>query len=208
MALTLTTLRARALDRVATHAGDTYYTTTRLDLAINAALQQITSEFDWPWLQTSLSFPLVNGVSSYALGATFLRLKSVTLSDIGQPLQQRSISEIDQIIASVTGVPNVYAIFSGNLEVRPTPSAANTLLIRFYQVEPILVNPSDTALIPENYSDGVLDYVAYLLYRGRKEPDKSAEAFTGYRLWVKRTQDNVRQSKEPTRIIVRPGSLF
>lgn len=204
----LSVYRTRVRNRMAAHTADTFLTDARVDEAVNNALGQTVLEHDWPWLQTSNSFPLVPGTTDYALGATFLKVKSVTLPLLGQPVQQRTVQEIDQVIVSITGVPQYYAVYGNNIELRPSPAQADTIKIRFYRTEPVLVAGVDTSLILDPFTDMVIEYAAYLLFRATRESDKAADALSAYKQMVERAQDNIKQSREPLRITVRPGSEF
>lgn len=203
---TLTTLTARVLDRVASHAGDTFYSATRTTLAINTALQQITSEYDWPWLQTTATVTTTAGAASYALPADFLRTDNISRPQTGNQLSRRAVKEMRRFIAQ--GEPSMYAIYGSALHLRSIPDGVYSFTHDYYRIENTLTAGGDLTLVPDPFADGVVEYAAFLLYRGRKEPDKAADALNAYRMWVKRTQDNVKQSREPIRITVRPGSEF
>ena len=203
----LATLRSRLRDRLAANTNDTFLTATRLDNAVNAALQKSTTVHDWPWLQTSTTITTAANDAEYAVPADFLRTNVLSATDTGYPLDPRSMKTL-RTITSTRQEPSYYAIYAGSVHLRPTPSGIMTLTHDYYRIENTLLSDSDTSLVPDPFADGIVEYAAYLMFRATREADKAAEALAAYKLWVKDTADNLKQTREPLRITVRPGSFF
>lgn len=204
---TLSDFRTRLRDRLASHVQDTFLTSTRLDAAINVALQKSTTTHDWPWLQTTTTITTVVGTDTYAVPADFLRTNSITVTTTGEVIEVRAMKVIRQIVSAATP-PEVYSIYAGSVYLRPIPSVIQTLTHDYYRIENTLLSDSDASLVPDPFADGIVEYAAYLLFRVTRELDKADDALAAYKMWVKDTQDNLKQTREPLRISVRPGSEF
>lgn len=204
---TLSDLRTRLRDRLAAHTNDTFLTSARLDSAVNTALQKSTTAHDWPWLQTTETITTVIATDTYDVADDFLRTNSITVTSTGAVLEARSMKIIRQVVGS--GSPaDTYAIYGSKIYLRPIPSAIDTLTHDYYRVENTLLSDSDFSLVPDPFADGIVEYAAYLMFRATRELDKADEALSAYRTWVKDSQDNLKQTREPLRISVRPGSEF
>lgn len=201
---TLATLRQKVIDRANLKSTDTRLTTTVLNRIINDALSQVSMEHAWPWLQTSASIVTVAGTSSYAVPADYIQTHSLVQTDIGAPLVQRATLELDQIIAS--GRPSTYAIYGTSVLLKPIPDGAYTISHRYIKAEPALVADGDVSLIPEVYSRGAVEWAAMLAFQEIKDEVSALSAEKNYRSWLNRVSDNVRSSREPMRVRVRPGS--
>lgn len=204
MAFTLTDYEQRLIDRLSTVSGDTQLTQAVRFRAINDALAQICLERDWPWLLTSETIATVAGTSTSALPARHIRTDSITETATGISLSRRSQIELDQVIYQ--GPPRIYHIDGSAITFKPIPNGVYSLTHRYRQFEAQLTSGSNTPLIPDLYSRGVVEYAAILCLRQVKEFERSAEAEKDYGAWLRRVQDNVNMSREPIRVRVRPGS--
>lgn len=204
---TLSTFRSRLRNRLASHPDDTFMTSARLDEAVNSALQKSTTTHDWPWLQTSTTITTAADDAEYAVPTDFLRSNVLSIADTGYPLDPRSMKTL-RTITHTNSEPSYYAVYAGSVHLRPTPSGITTITHDYYRVENTLLSDSDTSLVPDPFADGIVEYAAYLMFRSTRESDKAKEALDAYKLWLKDTADNLKQTREPLRITVRPGSFF
>lgn len=203
---TLTQLETKVLRRTGKVAGDTLLTQAVRYEAINEALFQIALAFDWPWLQSSETISTVAGTATASTPTNFLRTASLVETSTGIVLTRRSIIELDQVVAS--GRPEIYHVDNATITFKPTPDAVYAYKHRFIRTEPALASGSDVALIPSYYDRGVTTYAAYILFTQSHEIDRALEAMKEYEGWLRRTADNINQSKQGIRIRVRPGSWF
>lgn len=188
-------------------ANDTRITDAVINREINRALKRIAMIHDWPWLQTEKTIITSASRASYALPDDFLRLISLRFTDTTVPvnLTQRSKQEVDAVPG--LGQPHIYSIWSGNVKLAPTPSGTYTLCLSYISQESALTNDSDVPLIPDYWNNGVIDGALVELLRTAARTDEAALSEQRFEQWVTETQDNVRQSREPVRIRVRPGSM-
>lgn len=200
-------LRERVRDRMASHVTDSFLTNERVNRAINHALRQVTAEHDWFWLQAETTITTAVGDDCYALPSDFFRTDSIYNQEVGTILISRSIRDIMQT-TDRQGPPIAYAIFGNTLKFLYIPDKAYTLLHLYIRREPELLGDGERPFIVDPFVEGVIEYAAYLLFRATRESDKASEALTSYTLWLRRTQDNTKQTRAPIRVTVRSGSVF
>lgn len=204
--------------RISAIAADSYLTTDVIDDFINEAVQQVNSEEDWPWLAVTTSFPTVVNQFSYSLtsiaGATWYRVHSVFDTVRGQGLEIRTIQEIDDLNypASATSgsSPYNYTVFGDNLVLGPTPQDVRSLLLHWYQREPLLVGDLDQLLMPgnANWHYGIAEYAAYLCLKMVREDTRAEAAYAAYGRWLVRIRDEKQRTHSSLRVRVRPGGML
>ncbi len=207
MATTLTALDARLCSRLGIASTDSKFTSAVRTQLINDALQQICLDHDWPWLLTSETISTVAATATYNLPTRHLRTASIVDATIGRALNKMSLIEMDQVITTYTARPTIYHI-GAVITLRSVPDAVYALTHRYYIAEAALASGSDTPLIPEVFSRGVIEQAAVLAFSEAKDIERSLAADAAYTRWLKRAQDNAMRSREPGRIRVRPGGWF
>jgi len=208
MAFDLAEIRTRVRDRAGLTTTDTLVTEAVLTRIINAGLNTLALEADWPWLRVKTDLTTVAGQAEYDPPALWLRTISLTHSDTGEPLARRHVKVLDRIPATSTGRPFQYAVDGGKITLRYTPNGVLTLVHRYVKSEPTLVDADDTPLLPEAYGQGLIEWCAAKAYTMKKDVERTQEAKLDYAAWLKRARDNINQGREPLRVEVRPGSEF
>lgn len=204
---TLASFDVRVVERLGVSSADTRLTATARTRAINDALQQISLAHDFPWNSARSTFSTVIGVGRYPVPADWYRTTSLISVGSGRNLIQVPLSHVDSYEASNrSGNPTVYAIDGNYIYLGPIPGSNVTINHRYYRVEPTLVNPQDSANIPAVYDEGVVDFACHRLLLQVRESERSRECLADYQSWIKRVQDNIKQSREPMRVRVRPGA--
>ena len=201
---TLTVLQGLLLGRTARLATDGQFTAARQTEFLNAALRQIALERDWPWLQATASISVLAATRNYPVPSDWLRTVRIFDPATGRDIQNASTADVDRIVS--TDEPAIFSVYGSEILLAPSPAAAVTLTHRYCRRETILVSGVDTPLIPAEYEEGVLEYAAFLSFRFLKDTGRAAEARTAYSEWVRRAQDNIRQSKANPRVTHRPGA--
>lgn len=205
---TLTTLQGAVRNRVPISSTDTALTAAVLTDFINAALLQISVEHNWPWLLASADISIVAGTSGYAVPTGYVATDEIVELATGEGLSHRGRKDLLSIPTTNRGRPEWYSVYSALVNVRPVPDASYTYKHFYYKTEPALVSGSDTPLIPTGFDEGVVEYATYLALRFKREEARAQFAMKSYTDWLKRSSDNVIESREPRPISVRRGSVL
>ncbi len=204
--ITLTQLLARVRTKGNFKSSDTRLTDAVLTGIINEALEQSALDRDWPWLLKKEVITTVSGTSEVAVPTDYLRTFSINDATTGYPLSMRSVVELDQTIQ--VGRPTAYNEYGGFILLKPIPNGVYTFTHRYVRVEVTLVSGGDTPMIPLAMSAGVVDWAVKLASEEIKATESALVAERRYAAWLKRADDNLKRTKEPVRVRVRPGSLF
>jgi len=195
----LTALRARLLNDLGFPSDDAHFTTTILDSLINSALEDIATDYDWPWLQIETTFPTVNAQQAYTPPAGWTR--TVWISDDHgrdiQAVQRRDLIQYDGTV----GRPHVYAISAEKIRLGPTPNAVITMSHGYIGKETALASPTDVPLCPY---PGLI--IAYAGARAARKLDDST-LLSMFQIEKKeqidRIKDNMRRTSSPISIRTR-----
>lgn len=215
--ITLPMLRRKVQQRISAQVADSYLTSDVLDEFINEAVQQFSSEADWPWLEVVSTFQTVPNQVNYPISAilapNWYKIHAIMDTITGQTLELRQIQEIDEEnfpVNQMTQPSQQYGIFAETLVLGPPPMDARTLQIRWYQKEATLYGDLDTLLMPStaDWQAGVAEYASYLALRQQREDTRAESAYTAYTRWLTRTKDEKLRFHGSIRIRVREGSLL
>ncbi len=205
MAFDMTEIIARVRDRAELDATSTLMTSTVLMRMINQALEQVSLEADWPWLRASVSAVTVANTRTIALPTGWIRTLSLVETATGDSLVRRPVRKLDEEVS--TGRPYMYAVDGNVLSVAPIPATVYTYTHRYVRSEPVITDATGgVPLIPQVYSQGIVEWAAIKAFQRTKQVDKAATALTDYQQWLTRVRDNVNQGKEPLRVEPRPGA--
>ncbi len=204
MAHTLATLRARVKARIASTPGDTLLTDAQVNDFVNRALATLSLEQDWPWQHSVAYQVLAVGTSGFAVPTGWYRTESMTHIDSGQPLVRLAPKALDRIIGE--GRPDCWATAGVSaLMFRATADQNYTVAHRYMRVEPLLTLDTDVPLVPEHYSQAVVEWAAYQCLTEGNSSGRAAQAMVDYQLSLRRMRDNANQGSEPLRVTIRPG---
>lgn len=176
----LTTLQTETRTRAGLPSDDSLITSAVLTQLVNAALQHISTEKDWPWLEKAANIATVNGAAEYAVPTGWTRTVSV-IGATGVPLRRTPIEELDYLNGS--GSPRFFGIFADQIVVKPTPTGVETLKHRYIGTEAALVNGADTPSMPVGYHHAIVAYAAYLAFRRTGNLPEAGAALAEYTSW-------------------------
>lgn len=159
--MTLATLRTSVRQRLGVPNDDALYTDAVLAGLINDAIQYVTSEADWYWLEKSETLSLVNGTSAYSVAADCTRTINVE-DPTGVPLARKPIDELTAMSTATGAVVRFFSPYGLKLEFRPVPNTSISVNHRYIGGEATLSSDSDTPLIPAQWQFLVVEYAAYL----------------------------------------------
>lgn len=198
--LSLLDMRAALRERTQLDVNDPRAADAVLNRLINAAMHrfQIADPNGWPWDFAEVSYTCVPAVEAMLLNTTGLvKVRYVILrhpSGIWEyPLER--VTRYDQLCRyprdGETGPPRTYCLIADDgvggvaptieMHLRPKPDVAYTVLLGAQSPRDDLVASADPAATVNAYmisewSDTVLDYAAFLVYRAR---DDFAESSLG-----------------------------
>jgi len=171
---------------------------------INQVYAQVCVETEANISTTTIN--LSAGTASYTLSSTIHRIKEMYVTPVGaqqsQPLQ---LTTLDYILrrrqsgggtAVATGSVTHYALLGINdLEVYPTPAAADVLTVWFVGLPTALSANGDLSILQEPYSSKLLEYGALAEGADFKDDPKEVEYRQMYDLWMRKYQAHLNRKK-------------
>lgn len=202
MAQQLSDIKTDAFDVLGYNSNDPLFDDTVMTRLVNTALAEVSTEFDWPWLYAEGTISVTASTTDYALSGLTLsgltrwtKTKWVAIEE--DELKFVSPRQMQRIIGdtSVTGQP-LYYTHDGTTNIRfgPTPDAAYTVTIGYQQGEAALSNSTDTPVIPNDYDQYLVLYVAKKMAMRKGAFDDLRVVQGEIAEWRKRIRDNVRQA--------------
>lgn len=197
-------LRDAARIRLGVPANENFYQSQQLDSLLNEALQTISVENAWPWLQTTTTFATVAGTRFYTPPSNWQRTKALSI-DGYDPLTFLDLQEIRAWPDSVTDVPMFYTIYQEQIYLAPTPSAVYTMRHDYIRQETKLLDDTDAPVMPIQFQYSILAFAAHLAYLRAGDLPRAQAALTEYNGWKKRMEEARPRSSSTIKVRVRPG---
>lgn len=188
-------LKTAVLDRLGLPTTDGLITDAVLGRLINAAMQELEAEEDWPWLYTSESIAAVAGTGAYNPAATYARTRGLRVTT-DQPMRWYSLEELDTLWPDPTtrGRPVAYTVEADQLVIRPIPDASYTLTHTFIKAPADITTAAP--LMPARFYPGIVEIATVMAARrqgaSRTDGDPAAEAAERWK--AKMRKDRRRQS--------------
>lgn len=185
---------------------------TALTELVNAAVQEMSLDGDWPWLDKTTTIATIVGTGDYALPFDFNMVSGVTVDGTEYfPVSMREIDAYatDPSYPSAWPAVGVFGVQDGVLFLRPIPGAVFSALVRYDAAEPLLVNDGDEPIIPENYHQAIVELAASYAFDRVGNTAQSQRFQARYERIVAKLRKGVqRQKRGPFIARVRPGSVF
>ncbi len=202
--MNLGTLRAKALRRTGLPSDDPMLDADVVNDAVMTALRHIETLDDWWWLIARETLTTTASNEVLTPNVRTQRTKSLTYVETGfGALQQVALEELLSERSASTGRPQRWAEQGASIILDPIPSDAFELYHVYVTTEAELVDDAGTPLLPDRYSDAVIEYAAHLLLRRVRDQERAGEAFAAYQVWEARMRDNARRSSKPKVVQVR-----
>jgi len=155
---------------------------------------------------TFATMTLTSGSASYTLPSGVIRIKEMYVTPVAgqqsQPIQQTTLDYILRRrqsgggTAVATGSVTHYALLGINdLEVYPTPAAADVLTIYYAALPTALSGSSDVPILSEPYASKLLEYGALAEGADFKDDPKEVEYRQMYDLWMRKYQAHLNRKK-------------
>lgn len=152
---------------------------TDVDAIINQGLRKISTQFPWPWLATSTTQVLSDGVQSYALPSDLDHLEKVIYVGKSIPLEEVSSLEAwhrkgDQF---ASGDPTHFFIWGEDLMLSPIPtSTSGSIKLYYYKRPTALTDDTDEPPFAEQFHLILADYTIARLWEREEDFSKAEEA--------------------------------
>lgn len=124
------------------------YGDAKVDNVINQAVRDLSTQFNWPFLQTSSQVTLVTDTAEYALPSDFAHLEAAIRSDCACPIKEVTPQDAWARWKSdaTSDKPTHFYLWGDNIVFAPTPSGASlpTVTLYYYRQPTTLDNDVDT----------------------------------------------------------------
>lgn len=172
---------------------------------VNQALDEISSEHDWPWLDAVETINTVAGTAGYTPVATWLRTKQVRIAE-EYPMRLVTLADLEtQWPSSDRGMPGIFTIFASQIVFRPIPDAVYVVTHRYTRTEVDLSTDSDTPLMPAQFHSAIVARATVLAARRLGRWQLANVHTPDVERWSKLMRDDQRRSRGAVRVKVRPG---
>lgn len=161
--------------------------------SINAGLQQMATEFDWPWLVRSTTVSTVAGTSDYSFPTNTTRIRDIVYQD--NALDSVQFQDWAFYNTDSSGEPVLYYLQNTTIKVAPVPDGVYVLTVEYVIAESVLSGDSDTILAPDFYSDLVAVYATIEESKRRKDRVAVDIWEMSKAAWLQRLKDNIQRSK-------------
>lgn len=162
---TLLSLRTQVRERADIENATTRHTDAQLNEIINQSWADLHEELtisNEDYLVSSTTTNTVAGTDTYALPATFYKLRGIFVSLGGfleqlQPFALQQLDEYQYTGGWISGAPIAYHLLGANLMVKPTPTGVYTLTIYFTPAPVKMTVDADTV-------DGVAGWEEFVVW--------------------------------------------
>lgn len=172
---------------------------TELTADINEAIQIITSERAWYWVDGLQTLTIVEGTAAYSLPADWSQTRNVIVN--GQEARRIDITDGDAFDFYDDQGTFHYSIENSQIVLYPTPGDW-TVTHRYVKNEPFLSSDSDTPLMPPEHHPVICDLAAAMVLE-RMGDSRSQMYRTLYDKGIRRMASG--RASHPQRIRVRSG---
>lgn len=209
----LATARDAVYLRTGYSSSDGQLTPERINTCLRSALNFLSAERDWDWLQASETLTTTAGVAYVTPLAgsddnvTWTRTTNVT-GPTNNNIEQVPWQDYRTRPTSQTGgdLPAVFSVRQGRIYLWPTPNSALAIIHDFIQGENPLTSDQDYPLLPDQFGDAWVEKAVELAYRRVNDLQKAEEARQKYADWMRVLVDNRRRWAGPRRVFIRPGA--
>lgn len=193
MAITLAQYRTRVYDRLGLPTTDAHVPAAQVTSALNAALGEYATEYDWPWLYAEATINAVVNTQGYALPTGYTRTLYVVDPTNNADLEyrpRRALTPYD----GETGRPRFYSGLVGTLTLWPTPDGTYTLTHGYVKAETEMVADGDTILLPDQFAGFLVNIAARKIALRRKDTELHRLLSEEHTAWLARLRNEVRRT--------------
>lgn len=201
MAVTLADLKQAVIVKMGETSDDGML--ANLTDTINAGLQEMATERDWPWLLRSTTFTTTAGVDGYNTPTNATRISLLSIE--ADPLVVKQEEELLDFY-NVQDRPRYYFVENTTITLAPTPNDVYTVRVKYVIAEAVLSADSDQSSVPNYYKDFAAVYCATKEAERRHDTVMVGLLEQSRQRWIKRIEDNVARTKDLPYIRTRPDT--
>lgn len=185
-----------------------YLTDEALNDLINEALNALSLEARWPWLDATATITWPADATTTTMPWSWQTIRAVTV-DGRREYRPRSQRDVDTYTDGEPGWSYGYAVHGRTITLAPAPAEGLDVVIRGTRLDGPLVNDVDEPFLPDAYTDGLVQLATALVFDRHNDAGRYARHKAAYDEWVRRLKRSVRaQEQGPRTPRVRPGSLI
>ena len=177
--------------RLTTLIEATNVTDANINTLINQGYHELSVEFAWPWLETSVDFTVSPDVRNYALPSNFDY--AITLIDtntdrsIPHVAAQAFFQLVGQDSSSTRTAASFWTIYDGDVYFHPVPSTATTAAytMKYYKNITTLSGDQDEPAFHDGFHWMLVEYAKWKLWDREEYHDQSERAFITYSRYLK-----------------------
>lgn len=166
------------------------YADDKVNNVINQGIRDLSSQFTWPFLQTSTVIDLQTTVASYALPSDFAHLAAAIRDDCACPVVEvvpRDAWDRWDSTAD-TDKPAHYYMWGGNIVFAPTPVGASLpdVTLYYYREPTILNNDTDSPEFATQFHMVLAEFAAAKVWEREEDLTRSNYYMERYYAGVER----------------------
>lgn len=205
--MTLTELIASVRAKSGYPSTDAQITDAAITDFLNDALNAISTERDWPWLETSATLTTVADTAAYSPPSGWVRTRALQVPGSAPMDGAASRFELDSLYPSTsTGQPQSWVVSGDQIRLYPIPDGVYSITHIYFRQETQLSSPTDEPLMPAWAHAAIVHWATSLCHSRTRNQELADESMKRARDWLTRLADNARRSNGPYRVRVRPGS--
>ena len=189
----------RAREAAGIDASDPRVPDAFMNVLINRALRQISTDAPWPWLQVVDTSNLVTVADTASYTPPTVWQATDRISYNNMRLARIQPEEAPRYYYDTAGSPRAFTVEGDKIYIYPLPDGAYTLTHVYYRFEPELDDDSDEPLLPEQYEDYLLSVAGKLLALRVSDREQYIMFRDEQRGWVDRMKDDVSRVRGPLR---------
>ncbi len=190
--------------RLGVPAQDSFYFDEQLDDLVNEALQTISVDDDWPWLETTETINTVTGTRFYTPNTNWAETKALSIQGF-DAMVFLDLQEIRNWPDDIRDVPMFYTVYQEQLYLAPAPSQIFALRHDYHRNENRLIDNTDTPLMPTQYHYAIVAFACHLAHLRSGDLSRAQAAGQEYAAWKTRMLNHKQRSSSTIKIRVRPG---
>lgn len=201
----LSDIRTALRRRMGVPSSDSFHTDAVLTDAINESLRALATEHDWPWLDGTQTFSTAADDYQYDLPSGYARTISMQVG--AEPATQIHVSSVDDWNAIAETIPAEYAfaIYGGEILLKPTPQSVKTVTHRYVKAETALSSDTDEPLLPDRFIDAAIAGAAYERAMATGNLTEADRWDIAREKWLLRMKNETLRTQGPMRVQIRPG---
>ena len=171
---------------------------------LNASVQDLESERDWPWAEAIEDISVVAGDNTYTPHSSWKSTLSLTCVDPSSVISRRTWKWTRRLSwTDLRGEPMFYTEHAGTIYVYPVPDSSYTLQHRYIKKLDKLDSTSSSVVSPDWFDRILVTRTAIYVAQKLRDSELYQMLNSEYRNQMRRAVDEVGRSHEPITIATR-----